>query len=125
MVVVFVTGDRKWHNKDLIHKTLAEFPKGTWLLEGGAGGADRLSREVGFALGFQPFTAYANWGVYHRAAGPMRNQAMGELLAILVKAGLKVHAFAFHNDLSRSKGTKDMLKILKRIGIECPVIHDP
>jgi predicted Rossmann-fold nucleotide-binding protein len=48
------------------------------LIEGGATGADRLSRDWALANGIQVATFHANWDHYKGYAGPLRNQAMAD-----------------------------------------------
>lgn len=64
-------------------------------------GADALAFQAAKVLGLPTQVVWANWILFGRAAGPRRNSAMLAELPNIV--------MAFHDDLPRSKGTKDML----------------
>lgn len=123
---ILICGDRNWTNKQLIFDTLHEFcwhmynTKGVskfWVIEGEANGADSLGREVAEEMGFEVMKFPAEWDKFHRAAGPIRNQQM-------LQQGQPDYAFAFHNDLSKSKGTIDMVRRLRKAGIPVEVINE-
>lgn len=84
------------HAKCLIHL----------LIEGGANGADRLSRDWAIDRGIQVATFHANWDYYKGYAGPMRNQAMADQRP----DGL----IAFPG----GKGTAGMIKICEEMDIK-------
>jgi hypothetical protein len=48
--VVFVTGDRHWSDHVALQEALQHHAPGTWLVEGGAPGADHVAKVVGMAL---------------------------------------------------------------------------
>jgi hypothetical protein len=52
----------------------------------------------------------AQWTRYGRAAGPIRNQRM-------LDEGRPTMAYAFHDDIANSRGTKDMLERLQQAKI--------
>lgn len=88
----------------------------TTLIHGDCRGADRIAGEV--AHGLRPrvevIPVPADWQAHGRSAGPKRNQFMiDEHQPNLV--------LAFHADLPRSRGTKDMLRRAWHAGI--PAIH--
>jgi hypothetical protein len=120
-VRVLVCGDRNWEDVGTLRRVLEVFPPTTTIIiHGDARGADRMAGELWFdrvmkAVG-SPEQARAaverypaNWRKHGRAAGPLRNQAMLDTGVDLV--------IAFHNDLSRSKGTADMIRRAIRAGI--------
>ena len=45
----------------------------------------------------------ADWNKYHKAAGPIRNQQM-------LTEGKPTLVLAFHDNITASKGTRDMVK---------------
>jgi hypothetical protein len=99
---VLVCGDRDWTNKEAIRRELSKFPPGTVVVHGDCRGADRLAGEVAEELGFRVIPVPADWDTYGDAAGPIRNAKM-----------LREHpdierVLAFHPNLKKSKGTKNM-----------------
>ena len=109
-MIVLVSGDRHWSDKEFIKNALRGI--GTVSLgreesieaifEGGATGADALSHEVGDELGIPVFELKANWAKEGNAAGPIRNAQM-------LKFGHIDLVLAFHDDIEHSKGTRDMI----------------
>src|SRR4051812_35247650 len=95
--IIFVTGDRNWSDHVLIHQTVAHHKAGSWLVEGGATGADRYARVAAERLGFQPIEMPALWTKLGKGAGPIRNRQMLDLLKALRAAGHVIHAYAFHD----------------------------
>lgn len=130
-MIVLVTGDREWTDLALIADTLIRvshsergFIEGVTVINGGQGtkhdgiwkGADKLSTLAARTLGLQ-FREYpADWKRYRKGAGPIRNQQMLDSEPIDL-------VLAFHDDLSRSKGTKDMVERARKAGIPVEVIH--
>lgn len=115
---ILVTGDRDWRDEAPIYRELSHFPAGTKLVHGDARGVDRIASRIGKELGFEVIPMPADWTMFGKAAGPIRNSQM-----------LKEHpdiefALAFHSDLENSKGTKDMVKKLKTKNIPFKHITD-
>jgi len=108
---VLVCGDRNWYDRAYIYRCLDYlYPFITLVIEGEANGADKISRGWAADRGV-PFDPHpADWSAYGKAAGPVRN---GEMLAV----GPNL-VIGFHNDITRSKGTRDMLTIARRKGID-------
>jgi YspA, cpYpsA-related SLOG family len=84
-------------------------PADTTIIEGEARGADRMAREIAYALAFKVDPYPADWERYGKAAGPIRN---GELAA----AGADLLLYA-HDDLEHSRGTADMVRRARAVGI--------
>jgi hypothetical protein len=106
---VLICGDRHWTNVERIRQVVKDLaPK--LIIEGGAKGADRIAQQVGKELGIKVKEVNANWAAYGRAAGPIRNKKMLKLKPDLV--------IAFHNDIEKSKGTKNMLAQATAANIE-------
>lgn len=109
---VLICGSRDWQDVEAIRRFMRSLPPGTLLIEGGAHGADFiakfLARQMGNISEVKEFPA--DWERYGRAAGAIRNGQM------LVKG--KPHlVVAFHEDLNRSKGTKDMVAKARAAGV--------
>lgn len=65
----------------------------------------------GFGVPKERILAYpADWDKYHRAAGHIRNQQM-------LAEGKPTLVLAFHHDLAKSKGTKDMVRRALKEGL--------
>jgi hypothetical protein len=115
---VLVTGDRDWECEDTIRQELALCTSMEKLGHGKARGADTIAGKIGAELigeenilGFQ-----ADWDRYHKAAGPIRNRQMRDEF-------MPDFVLAFHDDLERSKGTKDMIEIARKAGIPVKICH--
>lgn len=111
---LLICGDRNWTRFDLIWERVKELPKDTVIIEGDARGADKYAgtaaRKEGLKLEVYP----ADWELYGRAAGPIRNKQM------LVE-GKPDEVWAFHDALSESKGTKNTVELAKRAGLKVRV----
>lgn len=114
---LLITGSRYWRDRQTIWDVLTRFPAGptTVLVHGDCRGADKIAGEIGKHLGFDVRPYPAKWHLYRDAAGPIRNQEMinkehliGDEIDICI---------AFHDDLQKSKGTKDMLERAGKAGI--------
>ncbi len=113
---ILCCGDRNWTNKERIKEVLIGYPKDTTIIEGEADGADKLSKEVAKELGFTVIEVPANWKKYGKAAGPIRNKEMLDLLPDEV--------FGFHNNIMESKGTKNCITQARQRGIRCLVLAE-
>lgn len=119
MKKVLVCGARDWTDKDAIMRVLSGYPKDTLVIHGDQGkvdkktgqvisGADKLAGECAKELGMQVDPHPANWKL-GRGAGMIRNKEM-----IALKPD---EVIGFHRDLSKSKGTKDMINLARKAGI--------
>ena len=107
MYKVLICGARDWSDKSAIDRLIDNLIESHGrdkliIIEGGAEGADMLARISATERSVHVAEVRALWQTRHRGAGPQRNSAM---------LGLdpdEVHAF--HEDLSTSKGTKDMVR---------------
>lgn len=56
----------------------------------------------------------------------MRNAAMSEVLKAYGIFGFEVKVFAFHSNYAeKSRGTRNMLTIAKKVGLEWELFEDP
>jgi YspA, cpYpsA-related SLOG family len=111
---ILVTGDRNWRRMDVIERELKKFPPDTVVIHGAARGADTLGGFVADKLGFKVISFPAKWSIYGKGAGPIRNQVM-------IDEGKPELVLAFHENLSESKGTKDMVNRARGVGIKVEV----
>jgi YspA, cpYpsA-related SLOG family len=114
---VLFCGGRDYTDRATIKAWLSKVQKQGYdtLIEGEARGADTIAREEAEKMGFTVLKFPADWTKYHRAAGPIRNRQM----LIEGKPELVV---AFHDVLSNSKGTKNMVETARRARVETIVI---
>lgn len=114
---VLVCGGRDYKDRDKIYHVLdaqlAKIGDKMLLINGGAPGADTIAREWAVDRKVDHLTLYAKWDRFGRAAGPIRNRRMAKKGPRLV--------LAFHEDLNRSKGTKDMVRRSRDMKIKTKV----
>lgn len=111
LMKILVTGDRNWKKFGPIRRELQKFPKGTIVVHGDARGADTCADFIAKSLGLIPKPYPADWNLYKKAAGPIRNRQM-------LKENPDVElVLAFHEHIEESKGTKDMIEIAENAGI--------
>ena len=111
---ILICGDRNWRRMDVIERELKKFPPGTVVIHGAAKGADTLGGFVADRLGFKVLAFPAKWNIYGRGAGPVRNQQM-------LDEGKPDLVLAFHENLSESKGTRDMVNRAKGTGVKVEI----
>ncbi len=111
---VLVCGDRDWTNENMIRYVLEKLGA-THVIHGGCRGADQAAGRMADELGIPVTWLAANWTKYGKAAGPIRNEAL-----LTEDPDLVV---AFHNNLARSRGTKDMVMRASEGGV--PVLLLP
>lgn len=117
---VLVCGDREWKNRELIRRQLESIHLGVGIeavIEGECVGADTIAREEAEKLGIKVIPFTPKWRLYGIAAGPIRNKQM-------IDEGKPELVLAFHNDLSKSKGTKNMIEQAKKAGVKVQVIKE-
>jgi len=103
---VLICGSRSWTDRKAIRDFLLTLPKSSVVIEGEASGVDTIAREEAEKLGIEVLKFPADWKRYGRAAGPIRNRQM------LVEGKPDI-VVAFHSDISKSKGTLNMLRQAK------------
>lgn len=105
---ILVCGSRHWTENQPIETALAEYKgQDITVITGGAKGADTIAHNIAKKLGYKTMVFNADWGRYGRAAGPIRNAKM-------LSDGKPDLILAFHNDLSASLGTKNMINQAQR-----------
>lgn len=104
---VLVCGDREWTDRDYIERVLSSLAPRV-VIEGHCRGADQIAHRWAefsdaYSDSIELICKPANWAKYGRAAGPIRNRQMADERPDLV--------LAFHDQISESKGTADMLTV--------------
>jgi len=110
---ILVCGDRYWKSKFIIKKYL-EYFNPSLVIEGGCKGADQIAAKAADELGIPVKPFPAKWGLYGKAAGPIRNRKMLDEKPDLV--------LAFHFEITESSGTADTLFEAEKRGIPYAVI---
>jgi hypothetical protein len=115
---ILVTGDRGWDNPQTHGRVVQDILYGyrkhnPIIVHGAARGVDTIADLFARAFEYEVRPYPADWAQYHKAAGPIRNTQMLQEKPDLV--------LAFHDDLSASKGTKNMVNQAVKAGI--PTIH--
>ena len=106
---VLVCGGRDYTDRDKLFAELDSLHNAhhfTYLIEGGARGADRLAYAWAVSRSIQGMEYTAEWGRYGPAAGPIRNQRM-------IDVGKPDLVVAFPG----GSGTADMVQRAKDAGI--------
>ena len=111
MTRVLICGDRNWTDREAIRLLVAKLKPGDVVIEGEARGADRIARDLAREAGIEIDPYPARWQRYGLAAGPVRNREM-------LTEGRPDLVLAFHDNLARSKGTRDMVTIARQAGVE-------
>lgn len=114
---VLCCGDRYWTSYEIIRRELDKLRPDTIIIEGCANGADSISGDVALELGYRLLEFPANWNKYGRAAGPIRNKQM-------LDEGKPDLVLAFHTNIEKSKGTKNMIVQSKKRGIKVVLIKE-
>ena len=111
---VVVAGSRDFNDYHLLSSELDKFlagKKNVTIISGTARGADRMGEQYAAEHGYKVEQFPAEWGVYHKGAGPIRNMQM-------VKTADAVVAF-WDN---QSTGTKNIIDCAKQENILYKVI---
>jgi YspA, cpYpsA-related SLOG family len=124
---ILITGDRGWNSTEKVYDTLVHalnaFGPNIIVVEGEANGADKIARTCAEQLGLTVEGWPADWENNGLAAGPIRNQFMlDESRRRAFSDGYQLRCgVAFHANIDRSKGTKDMVQRLEKAGV--PVLR--
>lgn len=108
---ILVCGGRDYFDRDTVYKDLDSMNDDkatpiTLLIHGGARGADYLAHRWALDRGIQTAVFEANWDIYGKQAGYLRNVAMADLQPDFVLA------------FPGGRGTQMMIEIARKQGIE-------
>jgi YspA, cpYpsA-related SLOG family len=109
---VIVTGGRDYGKRLRVYEALDGI-KPDLVIEGGATGADQLARDWADERGVHRATVPALWKKFDRAAGPMRNGVMVEILKALSGSGRECVVCAFPG----GRGTASCVSIATDAGL--------
>jgi hypothetical protein len=107
-LVVLFSGSREWTDRARVRRDLEGLPAGSLVIEGGAGGLDKIVRDEAPALGLHVATVDALWKVHGKPAGYRRNETMAMLQP----------DFLYAYPLGESRGTRHMIEIAEREAIQ-------
>lgn len=121
---VLVTGSRDWTDSrvHIILRELTLFGSDTIIVHGDQYGVDKMAGIVGEALGFIVRPYPARWDELRNWAGPVRNQHMINVEHLPHEPIDLV--LAFHENISESVGTSDMIRAAKLAGIPHRVVSE-
>ncbi len=126
---ILVTGSRNWgvQHIEIIVRELSAFPKGTILVHGAClTGVDMIADVIGREMGFDVRPYPADWNGWRKkgkplAAGPIRNRE------IVFSENLKDEpidlCIAFHDNIAKSSGTKDMKEYAESVGLPVKLVE--
>lgn len=112
---VLVCGSRDWTNASVIRMTMAWLSRNSVIIHGDCRGADRIAADAAKKMGYEVIAYPADWHTHGKAAGPIRNQQM-------LDEGRPELVIAFTDDLSRSRGTADMVRRARLKGVPVRIV---
>lgn len=117
MTRVLICGDRDYkHDQKIFDYVQALNPLEDIIIHGNARGADFYASTAAKLFGFAIIGFPAQWNKYGKSAGPIRNQQM-------LDEGKPDLIVYFHDNIKKSKGTKDMVSRAEKAGL--PVLANP
>lgn len=121
-LVVLITGARDWTDENFIYNKLSILSeRKVTIIHGCCQGVDMVSDSVARKLGFNIIAKPAEWKKYGRAAGPIRNKEMINEALIFKNKGIETIVYAFHDNLEKSKGTKNCVNQALKLGLNVNV----
>lgn len=109
---ILVCGSQEYNDREVIKKELVA-RNATYVINGGAKGADALAVSAARQLNLECETYMADWNLFGRPAGPIRNKRM-------LDEGKPDIVLAFFAG-RRTRGTQNMVKQAKEAGV--PVVE--
>ncbi len=106
---ILICGSRNWVDRETMENVFKHIDDSI-IIEGQCKGADLMAAELAEGKNLCIERYPANWEKYGRSAGPIRNQQM-------IKIGKPDIVLVFHEALASSRGTKNMMKYAKEVGI--------
>lgn len=117
---IIIAGGRDFSDYELVKSTLDKYLKDikddVVIISGTARGADQLGERYARENNLMVKRFPADWDLYGKSAGPIRNKSMAEYAA--QEQGV---LFAFWN--GKSKGTKSMINFAEKYGLDVHVVR--
>lgn len=116
---ILFSGSRNWKDESVVFECLKKIistygENEITIVVGGAKGLDTIVENISRSLGLNVEVFNANWNLYGKRAGPIRNQKMLDSGADLV--------FAFPE--KESRGTRHMIDISRKAGVKTIVYEN-
>lgn len=122
---ILITGAREYPDLELVENQIwGEFDpeEDCYLIEGEARGVDKHSADIAKKLGINVVAMPAQWKLYGRAAGPIRNREMVKLARHKAENGNEVICLAFPLKPRREgSGTWECIDRVKAAGLPIKV----
>lgn len=115
---IIVAGSRTFNDYDLLESTLSDYLKennNVTIISGAAKGADQLGERFARKYRYNLKCFPAQWDTYGKSAGPIRNRKMAEYAS-------EGHGILFAFWDGNSRGTKSMIELAKKYGLEVYVV---
>lgn len=121
MIKVIIAGPRDYKNEEYVNSTLdvmIPLYGDVEIVEGGASGVDAIAKKYAlkhhssFKTTLKEFQA--DWNLYGRRAGPIRNNEMAMYSDVLI---------AFRYKKKPSSGTENMIKTALNMGLEIHIFN--
>lgn len=114
---VIIAGSRDFNDWSLLKTKVSYYtfemnPDDTEIVSGGCRGADKLGERYANEYKLSCNVIGADWGNFITSAGPIRNQAMAKYAS---------HLIAFWD--GKSKGTKNMIELAKKLGLTVRIVR--
>ena len=125
---IIVAGSREFNDYDLLRNTLMDYldfmddkdvvdnPSQVKFISGTAKGADILGEQFAYTYEYEVKRFVPDWNAYGKSAGYRRNAEMAKYASEAYGV-----LFAFWD--GKSKGTKHMIDLAKRYGLEVHVVN--
>jgi hypothetical protein len=119
MKKALICGSRDYTDHEIIRVWIEKLMKLGYdtIIEGEAKGADIIARNIATELGLKVEKFPANWKEFGRAAGPIRNAQM-------LREGNPDIVIAFSQHFKTSKGTKNMVHLATKKGVNVILIGE-
>jgi hypothetical protein len=116
-VRLLACGSRAWTHAGFVQDVVEGLAPDAVVIHGLAGGADRMAGAAAERRGLEVVAFPAQWDLYGRRAGYLRNQQMLEF-------GRPTHCVAFvHPSLAESRGTANMVSLARAAGVPTAVFY--
>jgi len=108
--IIVVSGARDWTDRKIVESVLNRFDaKTSVLIHGDCRGLDKMAGDIAEKLGFEVRKFPAQWDIYGKAAGPIRNIEMLKQNPDII--------IVFHENLDKSRGTKSFVNSAIKMGL--------
>lgn len=107
---IAVVGSRKFPQPQLVSSFVGSLPQGVCVVSGAGGAVDLAAAAAGRAAGLQVEEFPAQWALYGRSAGPVRNRQ-------LVASGLSCLVAFVVDHRQLSPGTASVVKYARAAGV--------